>query len=92
MMLQLDPPLPVDTPKGKALAHVLIDPGVEHDLLWVCFQDDGECWTWRNPEIRAQKNITMGRNTAKVPSVQTPPGVSELGWMPCGKVATSWAW
>lgn len=61
MMLQLDPPLPVETPKGKALAHVLIDPGIEHDLLWVCFQDDGECWTWRNPEIRAQSNITMGR-------------------------------
>lgn len=60
-MLQLNPPLPVVTPKGNALAHVLIDMGAEHDLLWVCFQDNGECWTWNNKEIRAQQNITMGR-------------------------------
>lgn len=61
MMLQLDPPLPVLTPKGEALAHVLIDYGAEHHLLWVCFQADGECWTWQNHDIRATKNITMGR-------------------------------
>ena len=61
MMLQLDPPLPLDTPKGSALAHVLIDYGPEADLIWVCFQDNGECWSWRNSEVRAQRNITMGR-------------------------------
>ena len=61
-LLQLDPPLPLNTPKGSALAHVLIDDGPEHDLVWVCFQDEtGECWSWRNPDVRAQKNITMGR-------------------------------
>lgn len=66
-VIQLDPPIPLDTPKGSALAHALIDYGAEHDLLWICFQDDtGECWTWRNPEIRAQKNITMGRTLDKV--------------------------
>lgn len=61
MMLQLDPPLPLDTPKGSALAHVLIDYGPEADLIWVCFQDNGECWSWQNNEVRAQRNITMGR-------------------------------
>jgi hypothetical protein len=60
-MLQLNPPLPVTTPRGDALAHVLIDYGAEHDLLWVTFQDNGQCWTWRNSEIRAVKNVTMGR-------------------------------
>lgn len=61
-LLQLDPPLPVITPKGPGLAHVLIDYGPEHDLLWVVFQDQtGESWTVPNPLIRAQKNITMGR-------------------------------
>ena len=45
------------TPKGGALAYVLIDYGPEYDLLWQCFQDDtGESWTWNNKEIRAQKN------------------------------------
>jgi hypothetical protein len=62
MILQLNPPLPVVTPHGPALAHVLIDYGIEHDLYWVCFQDDSsECWTYSNLDIRAQKNITIGR-------------------------------
>lgn len=61
-MLRLDPPLPLETPKGKALAHVLIDYGVEYDLLWVCFQDETkECWTWSNKEVKIQSNISLGR-------------------------------
>jgi len=63
-MLQLDPPIPVDTPRGSALAMILIDYGPEFDLMWVTFTDDGgECWTWPNPQIRARKNITIGRRT-----------------------------
>lgn len=62
MILQLNPPLPMITPKGKALAHFLIDYGIEADIMWVCFQDDsGECWTWNNKDIRIQKNISLGR-------------------------------
>jgi len=60
-MLQLNPPLPVTTPKGAGLAHVIIDYGVEADLVWVVFQANGECWSWRNQDIRAQANVTMGR-------------------------------
>ncbi len=61
-ILQLEPPLPVVTPKGEAIAHFMIDYGPESHLHWVCFQDEtGECWTWPNPEIRASKNITLGR-------------------------------
>lgn len=62
MMLQLNPPIPVWTPKGRALAQVLIDYGAEHHLLWVCFQDNGECWTWENPQIRAETNLTFHRS------------------------------
>lgn len=65
-LTQLNPPIPVTTPKGRALAHLVIDYGIEHDLLWVCFQDEtGECWTWSNRDIRAQKNITIGRTLDK---------------------------
>jgi hypothetical protein len=73
--LQLDPPIPVITPKGDGYAHLLIDYGPEYNLLWVCFLDDsGECWTYDNTQIRAQKNITMGRtfvsrHQTKAPSV-----------------------
>lgn len=63
MLLQLDPPLPVETKKGKGLAHILIDYGVEFDLMFVVFLDETkECWTFNNKEIRAQTNITMGRS------------------------------
>ena len=63
MITRLDPPMPIMTPKGRGLAHFLIDYGPEHDLMWVCFQDDtGECWTWENSDIRARVNQTLGRN------------------------------
>ena len=62
MILQINPPLPVETPKGSGWAHFLIDYGPESDLYWVCFIDEtGECWTWGNKHIRAQKNITLDR-------------------------------
>lgn len=63
MITRIDPPMPIMTPKGRALAHFLIDYGPEHDLMWVCFQDDtGESWTWENAQIRARVNQTLGRN------------------------------
>lgn len=63
-LLQLDPPIPVSTPKGKGLAHVLIDYGVEFDLIWVVFGDNKEIWSVRNPDVRAQTNWTMERPNA----------------------------
>jgi hypothetical protein len=61
-MIQLNPPLPLETPKGKGYAHFLIDYSQEHHLMWVVFIDEtGECWTFQNPEIRLQTNDTMGR-------------------------------
>lgn len=63
MIIQLNPAIPVITPKGPALAHIIIDNGIEYDLNWICFQDyTGECWTWKNSQIRAQKNMTHGRD------------------------------
>ena len=54
--------MPLTTPKGKGLAHMVINYGIEHELCWVVFIDEtGECWTYRNSEIRAQKNLTYGR-------------------------------
>lgn len=62
MIIQLNPPLPLITPKGNGWAHFLIDYGVEHDLLWVVFQNDtGECWSWLNRDIKIQSNITLNR-------------------------------
>lgn len=64
MILQLDPPIIMLTPKGKAVCHFLLDYGYETDLFWVCFQHDtNECWTWNNKEIRIDNNSTAGRMT-----------------------------
>ena len=62
MITRIDPAIPLNSPKGPCIAHFLIDNGIEADLLWVTFLDkNGECWTWSNKDIRAQKNITSGR-------------------------------
>lgn len=66
-MIRLDPPLPVLLRRGtawaKGMAHVLIDYGYEHDLMFVCFVDDTrECWTVRTQDIRSQDNISAGRH------------------------------
>jgi hypothetical protein len=63
MILQLNPPLPVLTPKGAGVAHFLIDYSAEFNLMWTVFLDDtGECWTFDNQQIRACKNATLGRH------------------------------
>lgn len=62
MILQLNPPIPVITPRGKGFAHLVIDYSQEHDLLWVVFIDiTGECWTYSNKDIKIDQNITLGR-------------------------------
>lgn len=62
MIIQLNPTIPLVTPKGKGQALALIDYGTEHDLMWVIAIDNTcEIWTFANMDVRAQKNITMGR-------------------------------
>ncbi len=61
MFLQLNPPLPLVTPKGKAWAVGLIDYGPQWDLQWITFlHDSGECWTFLNRDIRQEDNYTFG--------------------------------
>lgn len=67
-MLQLNPPLPLNTPKGEGFAHFLIDYGPESDLYWTVFiTETGEIWTFANREVRASKNITLGRTSPSQP-------------------------
>jgi hypothetical protein len=84
-MLQLNPPLPMNTPKGEGFAHILIDYGPESDLYWtVIITQSGEIWTFSNREVRAAKNITLGRVSPEKPPVGEdnvstyPPGVPNI--------------
>lgn len=61
MLNQLQTPIPIKTPKGKAWAIAIIDYGPQWDLQWVSFlHESGECWTFRNSEIRQDQNYTFG--------------------------------
>ena len=63
MILQLNPQIPLLTPKGPSQAIAVIDYSEEHDLKWVVILDDsGEIWTFPNSKVRGFKNITMGRD------------------------------
>jgi hypothetical protein len=72
-MLQLNPQIPVFTPKGKGWAFFVIDRSQEHDLEWVVFlNESGECWTFRNSEVRIDQNVTLGRQFTPNFGIGTP--------------------
>jgi hypothetical protein len=79
-MLQLNPPLPMNTPKGEGFAHILIDYGPESDLYWtVLITETGEIWTFSNRQVRASKNFTMGRvSPGQPPGEQAHAGESNV--------------
>lgn len=67
MIQQLNPPIPVNTPKGNGEAWLVIDYHPETDIMWVvCLDDTGQVWTFKNQEVRGIKNVTIGRNNPEV--------------------------
>ena len=87
-MIQLNPPIPLMTAKGQGLAHFLLDYGPEFDLFWTVFLDEtGECWTFNNRDIRACKNITLGRGQVSAP--RPAPSASAVMAAPRSVVATN---
>jgi hypothetical protein len=56
---RIDPPIAVDTPKGKGWAHFLIDYSQDTSLVWVVFiEETRECWCVTNEDIRSQPTWT----------------------------------
>lgn len=61
-IIQLNPMVPISTPKGDGLAHFYIWVSEEQNDLWVvCINATGEFWTYPTPKVRGTKNITYGR-------------------------------
>src|SRR5882724_9266730 len=78
MITQLNPPLPMETPKGGGWAHFVIDYGPESALLWVVFMDrDGACWTVPNCGVRMCFNWTLGRRKPESSQKPAAIGLSE---------------
>jgi hypothetical protein len=62
VILQLDPTIPLETPRGKGFAHFLMDFGQEHYSYFGIFLDDtGQFWWISQKDCTLQYNITMGR-------------------------------
>lgn len=62
MILQLNPPLWLESEKASGYCHFVIDYGIEEHLIWVIFDDKTrQCFAVPNPEITIGSNWTMGR-------------------------------
>jgi hypothetical protein len=61
MILQLNPPIPLQTLKGPGLAHFIDDQGIESESFWVVFLNTGQIWWFPNSQVRACENFTVGR-------------------------------
>jgi len=51
----------INCPKGSGKAAFIVDYGLEGQILWVIFLDNGEIWTYPNHQVRLKQNITAGR-------------------------------
>ena len=70
----------LDMPKELALAKFLIDRGIDSDNEWVCVVNDtGEIWSFDNSDVRAAKNITIGRRVDKPAGSKEPAPVARRG-------------
>lgn len=62
MILQLNPSIPVQTPKGSAEAIMAIHYSKEDYVYFLCILDEGgEMWLFDNTKVRGFKNLTLGR-------------------------------
>jgi hypothetical protein len=62
MIKQLNPTIPMLTPKGEGYALLVIDYSQEHHLLWVVALDEtGEIWAFPNTQVRLTRNPSMER-------------------------------
>ena len=73
MIVQLDPYIPVDTPRGPGFCIAWIDYSEDHDTLWkVIITATREVWDVPQPLVRGVKNITMGRVAEPTPFYGKP--------------------
>ena len=68
-IVQLNPPIWLDTPHGRGIAYFLRDPGPELDAEWgVAIQEGpyvGQIWWTGNPDVRLIENWTLRRPNAR---------------------------
>lgn len=74
-IVQLDPPIYVETPLGSAVCMLIWEQGLEVDVQWCCFiESTGEPWWFPNNKIRLSTNLSAGR--AKVSPIKPMDGLA----------------
>jgi hypothetical protein len=64
MMIQLNPPVPVETPLGSGWALVLIDYGPNFNTVWtVALINTGQIKHFDSNDIKLDKNYTFNIST-----------------------------
>jgi hypothetical protein len=98
MLLRLDPPIPLQTPFGEAVAHIYSDGGLESECFWVCFCRNGAIMEFANSEVRACRNLTVGRDSPDRPAThrllgaqKKPRGKRKNSGMPRAVIRTNGA-
>lgn len=81
MILQLNPPIPMQTPKGHGFANFLVDRGMEFDNEWIIFLDNGEIWSFLNRDVRLEKNVTFDRVETKFRNEHPTLKIDENGFV-----------
>lgn len=80
MILQLNPQIPVYTPRGEAVAIGWIDYSEDHDLFWVCaLNESRQVWIVNNKDVRIAENPTMDREF-KSPDELFREGPAPIRW------------
>lgn len=76
MFQQLNPSIPMHTPKGDGYAIGVIDYSQEHNLSWVVAMNaTGEIWVVPNSQVKLQWNYSLGRGNIKPVDCKLPDGV-----------------
>lgn len=71
-IVQLNPPIYLETPLGSAICLFLWEHGLELDVQWCCFiEATGEPWWFVNNQVRLSPNLSAGRH-ATSPIKQMP--------------------
>jgi hypothetical protein len=61
MILQLCPPIPVETPHGEGMAIMVLDYGLQWNTMWVVvLRSDRSIKHYDSNDIKLSKNFTIG--------------------------------
>jgi len=82
--LQLNPPIPVETPLGEGWAHIVIDYSPDFNTVWVVFlTESGMVKHFDSNDLRVCGNETFGIPYHNKPKTNPRPWVKKMSDKTC---------